>query len=296
MTGGDDVPSTGGQPGAAGSPGAELMPPDMPDVPDEPELLDDEGDGGVPPMDDPDPQVVQASRGISIAEWDGSQAQHCSDLELLQAKWYYNWSTDSGCDTSAEYVPQVWGDWNELSWVASPAELAERGERLVLGFNEPDHSDQANLTVQQVIQLWPEFDQAGFELVGSPAAASDGQAWFEDFMSQVEAEQLRVDFIAIHWYGWESGSCDDVNLLEQYIEWAEQWDLPIWLTEWSCRVQSAEVNQAFFTDAVAMFAQHPLVERYAWYLPRSSGDFAGGALVSGAGELTPFGEVYVGAD
>jgi hypothetical protein len=213
-------------------------------------------------------------------------------VNTLGVAWYYNWSTDTGCSGAAEYVPQTWGDWTELSWVSSPSELADRGENTVLGFNEPDHSDQANLSVQRVLELWPEFDQPGLR-VGSPATASDGQAWFEEFMQGVEQQGHRVDFVAIHWYGWDTGSCDDVSIFEAYIEWAEQFARPIWVTEWSCRVQSAELNQAFFTAAVEMFGRHPLVERYAWFLARSEGDFAGGALLDQSGVPTAFGEAFM---
>jgi hypothetical protein len=44
-----------------------------------------------------------------------------------------------------------------------------------------------------------------------------------------------------------------------------------------------------------MFAKHPLIERYAWYLSRSTGDFAGAALIDGAAQLTSFGRSYAAA-
>ena len=43
---------------------------------------------------------------------------------------------------------------------------------------------------------------------------------------------------------------------------------PIWLTEWGCLNLSnptAAVVQAFYQGAIAMFAKHPRLERYAWY-------------------------------
>jgi hypothetical protein len=147
------------------------------------------------------------------------------------------------------------------------------------------------MSVAQVLTLWPLMDQPGLRL-GSPATASDGQAWFEQFMTGVQQQNLRVDFIALHWYGWNAGSCANVTQLENYIKWAEKWGKPLWLTEWSCRQQSAAVTQAFYDAAVAMFAKHPLVERYAWYLTRSSGDFAGGALLDSTGAATPLGTDY----
>ena len=82
---------------------------------------------------------------------------------------------------------------------------------------------------------------------------------------------FRVDFIALHWYGWNAGSCDNkASQLESYIKWAEAipGNRPIWITEWGCLNLSnpdMPTVQAFYTAAVAMFAKHPRIERYAWY-------------------------------
>jgi hypothetical protein len=109
--------------------------------------------------------------------------------------------------------------------------------------------------------------------VGSPATSADaaGQTWFSSFMSMATAANLRVDFIAIHWYGWNAGSCDaKAAQLESYVKWAEgiPGNRPIWITEWGCLNLSnpdAATVQAFYQGAVAMFARHPRIERYAWY-------------------------------
>jgi hypothetical protein len=104
---------------------------------------------------------------------------------------------------------------------------------------------------------------------------------------------LRVDFIAAHWYGWNSGSCDaNASQLESYIKWLEAipGNRPIWLTEWGCLHQSnpsESVVQAFFSGAVAMFAKHPRVERYAWYPWTTNNE-----LVAGDGSLTSLGAIF----
>ena len=66
----------------------------------------------------------------------------------------------------------------------------------MLGFNEPNKSDQANMSVADAIAQWPEITSDPNIRVGSPAVSDDGRAWLEDFMDQVEANNLRVDFIA----------------------------------------------------------------------------------------------------
>lgn len=243
--------------------------------------------GSAPAGDEP-------HKGVAFKEYDpeGRPSDICADLEALGVAWYYNWAGSTNCDLpDAEFVPQIWGNWQELSWVPSPADIAAQAPNAVLGFNEPDHSDQSNLSVEQALALWAEVDPVGVR-VGSPATASDGQAWFESFMAGVAEQGLRVDFIAIHWYGWNNG-CDSVSGLESHIEWAEQWGLPIWVTEWGCRMQSEEITRSFYNDAVAMFENHPLLERYAWF--RSYQDdpaWTNGSLVTNDGALTPLGEDF----
>jgi len=174
--------------------------------------------------------------------------------------------------------------------------VVNAGYKTVLGFNEPNKTDQSNLTVAQVIALWPALTANPALRVGSPATSADGMSWFSDFMNQVTTQGLRVDFIALHWYGWNAGSCDaKAATLESYIKWAEglPGNRPIWLTEWGCMNQSnpdAATVQAFYTGALAMFARHPRVERYAWYPWNTNNE-----LVASDGSLTPLGAALAAA-
>jgi hypothetical protein len=204
----------------------------------------------------------------------------CSDLGRLGVSWFYNWTLNgSGC-TASPFVPMIWGHTGMEQTAAGITSeidgLVSAGYEAVLGFNEPDNTSQSNISEAMAISLWPSFTANPKVLVGSPAtqANSTGQAWFTSFMKAVNADTtgtLRVDFIAAHWYGWNSGSCDaNASQLESYVKWLEAipGNRPIWLTEWGCLNQSnpsEAVVQAFFSGAVTMFAKHPRVERYAWY-------------------------------
>jgi hypothetical protein len=155
--------------------------------------------------------------------------------------------------------------------------------------------------VSQAIALWPQFDRPGVR-IGSPATAGGGaspQDWFNQFMGAIAANHLREpDIIAIHWYGWGTGLCDDTTQLEAKITWAEQWNRPIWLTEWGCyQAESAQVVQKFYSDAIAMFKNHPLLERYSWFLSRSSSvsGFENATLIDQNGNPTPLGDEYMAA-
>jgi hypothetical protein len=210
--------------------------------------------------------------GAAARPFKGVANAACDDLGAgrLNASWWYNWTTSpSGCKTG-EFVPMISGK-NEKSAQAVSAALnglKAAGYRTVLAFNEPNKSDQANLSVADVVALWPSLTADAGMRVSSPATSADAKAWFEDFMAQVDAQSLRVDFVAVHWYGWNAGSCNDAKELESYLTWAEKFKRPIWITEFGCMNASnpsVEVVQKFYAAAIEMLARHASVERYAWY-------------------------------
>jgi hypothetical protein len=203
----------------------------------------------------------------------------CNDMITLGSTWFYNWTLSRGNCNAPQFVPMLWGHTGNEQTATGIANalntLVSQGQTTVLGFNEPDTATQSNITVANAIALWPSFNNPALR-IGSPAtsANANGQTWFKDFMAQVNADTtgtLRVDFIAIHWYGWNAGSCDaNASQLESYIKTMEAipGNRPIWITEWGCMNQSNPDDATvvnFFNGAVAMFAKHPRIERYAWY-------------------------------
>ena len=83
------------------------------------------------------------------------------------------------------------------------AKVKGRGHRYLLGFNEPDLGDQANMPVEQALDLWPRLMGTGL-ILGSPSVATGGElpgGWLDRFMKGAKKRKLRVDFITLHWYG-----------------------------------------------------------------------------------------------
>ena len=236
--------------------------------------------------------------GTAEAPYKGVANCTCAERTSLKVSWYYNWTVSPDkCSTGGDFVPMYSNHPNTNPTPQAVSDqisaLVKAGYQYVLGFNEPNKSDQANMTVADAIALWPAMTSKTAILVGSPATSADGQSWFKDFWTEVQAQKLRVDFIALHWYGWNSGSCDaKAANLESYIKWAEglTGNLPIWLTEWGCMNDANPDDatvQAFFEGAVAMFAKHPRLERYAWYQwdPHNY-------VTNSDHSLTPLGTVY----
>ena len=91
-------------------------------------------------------QVLQPLRGYA----DTGAAY--SSTQATGAGWYYNWGpSPSNIGTyNATFLPMIWGA-NDMGDVNSALGAAST---YLLGFNEPDVSTQANLTVAQAITDW----------------------------------------------------------------------------------------------------------------------------------------------
>jgi len=239
--------------------------------------------------------TVSVDAGAGTAPYKGVANAACADLPKLNVSWWYNWTLGPGRCATGEFVPMISGKNEKTPTAVSNAldQVAKAGYRAVLAFNEPNKVDQSNLSVAQVVSLWPAVSSNAALRVSTPATSGDAQAWFNDFMAKVTAQSLRADFVAIHWYGWNAGSCDaKAAALESYIKWAEgvTGGRPIWITEWGCMNLSnpdAATVQAFFTAAMAMLERHPRVERHAWYPWLTHNE-----LVRADGSLTPLGAVF----
>ena len=231
----------------------------------------------------------------------------CADRTALNISWYYNWEqTENEACTNGKggvFVPMIWGhtgsEQSASGITTSISSFVSKGYPYVMGFNEPDNSTQSNIPVATAISLWPSFLNPAIKTV-SPAAQANttGQAWFTTFIGDVNANStgLRTDVIGLHWYGWNAGSCDAAaSQLNGYLNWAEGFagNRPIWLTEWGCLNDSAPDETTvvnFYKGALAVFAKHPRVQRYAWY-PWSTNL----ALTNSDGSLTALGTVYAAA-
>ncbi len=223
----------------------------------------------------------------------------CGDLGKMKASWWYNWYiSPDGCKTG-DFIPMVSGKEKhgagDIAWQRDQAINA--GYTTILGFNEPDHTDQANMSVSTAVALWPTLTANPSIRIGGPAPSSDstGRDWLNAFMKEVQAKNLRVDFLTMHWYGWNAGSCDaNATGLEDQIKWMESFpgNRPIWITEFGCQNKSnpdmATVN-TFYQGALKVFARHPRVQRYAWYpwLPNNE--------LTSNGNLTPLGQTFANA-
>lgn len=247
-----------------------------------------------------------SKKGVGFWNADESFTRFSKDVDRLGCGWYYNWTPNRDAlarEIRAEFVPMVWN--GKDATVKNLTRLKNAGFPTLLTFNEPDGKEQANMTVEQALALWPRLMRTGMRLGSpAPAAITKSKDWLRHFMAEADARGYRVDFICLHWYG-DITAPDAVDQLKNFLE--SQWQLyrrPLWLTEFSGSTGSwlkfanppvtAAKNAAFIRQALPMLESLPYVERYAWFeLKWDEPPWAEVALVNPrTGKLTAPGRAY----
>jgi autotransporter-associated beta strand protein len=189
----------------------------------------------------------------------------------LNVQWKYNWNIDQNSTRDLEYVPIRQTRW----WPSLSQNWQARGANTLLGYNEPDRPDQANMTVGDAIWSWPDLLATGLRL-GAPAVSDGGRAsWLYPFMQQADAANLRVDYVPVHYY-WcfnPANAAGAANQMYNFLKATyDEVKRPLWVTEWNnganwtgCGDPTFAQQQAAIAAMIEMLDNTPFVERYALY-------------------------------
>ena len=225
--------------------------------------------------------------------------------------WAYDWARNDRTTLDPEffYAPmqhrEGWpnlgalhrkhADWNNDVW-----------PNFLLGFNEPDRPDQANMSVSRALELWPRLTALDVPLV-SPAPALGGEDWWlTPFMDQADSLGYRTDYAGGHWYSSPSvdGLFSHINDLQNDGNGREVWLTEFSVVDWSggSGDWSEETNYNFILEFLWRAETKNNLDKYAIFL------FSGGSPANpwdltnprsnffSGGSLTPFGKAYAGWD
>lgn len=151
--------------------------------------------------------------------------------DFTNSTWYYNWGTSAESTTNPnakgksynqEFVPEKWGAGGDFSKLYKIEEVTH-----LMGYNEPDHKEQSNVSVEKAIEEWPVLQRTGLRL-GSPATTDFN--WLYNFMSEAKKRNYRVDYVVVHAY-W--GGLSGTEWYEKLKEVHERTGRPIWIKEWN---------------------------------------------------------------
>lgn len=249
---------------------------------------------------------------IGIGAWEqGPPGWSANRIGALGLAWYYTWKlrplTSDGDNAQSEFVPMVWDAAQLRDNPKALTDVSASEATVLLGFNEPDRADQADMTVQDAAAHWPQLVATGKRL-GSPAPHQRGAVgpggWLPQFMDTVSASGLRVDFIAVHYYA----TSHDVAPFRRYLERVHRaYDKPVWVTEWALvdadtwedgRARySPDDTACFFRAGAAMLDNLDFVERHAWFAAFDSDGrwHLNTHAIAVDGSLTPVGRAIVDA-
>jgi hypothetical protein len=243
-------------------------------------------------------KAAGARKGIGLSL---TKKYRLKQLNLLDVNWFYTWgATYPAARPAADFVPMIWGReslrQNSVEEILSELSLTNAKE--LLGFNEPDHEGQADMSPSNAIKYWPQLEESGLRL-GSPAPVQALGDWLKEFMDQAAAKDLRVDFVNMHSYTPPNAE----SFLKNVEKLHERYGKPIWITEYAVadwdatksspsRFTESEILD-FMRETAAGLREMPFVERFAWKT-RSHDDPIMGAsgLFREDGSLSPTGELY----
>jgi hypothetical protein len=71
----------------------------------------------------------------------------------------YNWGQVENNDIGTNFIPMMHGPSKATSqeWLGNVDKAAKKGSKAVMGFNEPDHAEQANLSPAAACSAWKEY-------------------------------------------------------------------------------------------------------------------------------------------
>ncbi len=267
-----------------------------------------EGPAQAPGAGSPVPVGKSAKRGIAY------DLNAAADHAVLApgVSWWYGWGTQAGGGTSAalrathgmDFIPMLWnGNFNDAQ--VQQQLLADPKIRYLLVVNEPNLTDQANLTPSQAAALWPRFEAiaqaTGVQIVGPQITwgtmpdFADPVAWMDAFYAAYRSahggRDPHIDHLGFHWYDY--GLADQLNRLAKYGK-------PFWVTEmanWHTgngpHIDTVARQKVQMSEMVALCEARADVFRYAWFTGRWNPDPHFTSLLAGPGVLSELGRHYL---
>jgi len=229
-------------------------------------------------------QTKSYKRGVSYGYHSVKDMENASK----NISWWYNWAAQPETpirttyqNYEVDFTPMAWNNVG-ISGVNSWADK-DTTIKYLLGFNEPNFREQANMTPTQAAKAWPALQKIAQKhdlKIVSPAVnycgncVSEGGTtytnpfkYLDDFFKVCDTCQ--VDFIGLHWYG--SG-----NSIMGYVEEARKYNKQIWVTEfaswdYSNPVKNIEDQKKYLAGTVNFLERDPDIYRYSWFIGRTQG-------------------------
>lgn len=208
---------------------------------------------------------------IRVFKWDwvSKKGKAGWDPNKLNGTWYYDWNIGGSSSSNVNYVAiRQNGGWPAWSDINNKPNVNH-----VSGFNEPDQTNQSNLTVDEAVSMWPDYMRSGYR-IGSPSPANPESSWITNFLAKTDSLNYRVDYVTIHCYWGGQTPSQWYSRLKAIYDRVKR---PLWITEWNNGANWT--TESWPTDQTAQFEKQlndlkgilqvldtaSFVERYAIY-------------------------------
>lgn len=228
----------------------------------------------VAPMSD----ARSPKRGVSESAF-----QFASQLEPLSPGvcWFYNWGPQPNSDEVAnyedmEFCPMAWNGGYNATAIRNYFNKYPQA-KYILGFNEPNFINQADMTPQEAAEKWPELkalaDELGAKIVAPAMNTSPNPPyqsptkWFDEFVAIVGLDSF--DYLAVHSYG---GTEAMKNIATSFHD---RYGKDVWVTEFCLWPDEGNANAYVSPDSqissmirsLEWLEKTPWIYRYAWFKP-----------------------------
>jgi hypothetical protein len=199
----------------------------------------------------------------------------------------------------------MWGCYGGLDGIRAsistnvmPDVVSGRTKRL-LGFNEPDQLEQANLSVEKAIECWPALQETGLPL-GAPVMANNSGDWLPQWRDQAAVKNFSVAYTTVHWFSPPVSRAFKAKMVEIYLANGRK---PLLITEfapadWEAaspadnRFSQAQVLR-FMKNVLPWLESRSFVAGYSWFPFRTtSAAGACSALFDEVGNPTSLSRYY----
>jgi hypothetical protein len=237
-------------------------------------------------------------KGISLACGYEDLDRMAREVEKLGVSWIWNWGPTPPLFAGVESVPNIWS-------AASIGVPLGGNSEWVLGFNEPDQWDQANVAPDIAAQQWAELERTYPDRkLASPQPVRWLDRWLERWYDAYVAQNgraPRLDALAVHTY-WGGTLADYQQQVRYYIGLAEKWGVPeVWVTEFTISPGLERTVRASVDDMRAYIEwldAQSMVTRYAPWTNRVEctdwppDSFFDTPMYGANGQLTEIGKMF----
>lgn len=234
-----------------------------------------------------------AKKGVPLTYRD------CPTVDSVKGSWEYAWDAQPPDCAGVENVPMIFGDYDINATLTGNSQW-------LMGFNEPDLQDQANLSLAKAVQLWRQIEQKypNRKLL-APAPSGANPNWIVDFRNiyiSTYGTPPRFNGLAVHCYAWYASDC--ISHTQKFETWANAWGVAeIWVSEFSFSPASPSSPSQSLREAqtyINWMTNEAKVTRYAWFASKVQGTeswlspyFVTPLVQWSNGQLTSYGTNYV---